>query len=472
MQQRDRQLMTFSSMEYSCMDEGLMPDLKRVKANRLRVVQRQLGGVSFTGRLKQRYREFRRFYPAPVVLLCLAKHSVAMVAKYAYSRVAGSMRIMKLGRVPERATGGGTDSLVYAVRITGGLGDALIIARLVRDLQARLGPDARFDVYFQSPQVVRPFFSIIPGFRECIPAAAFHAAAPFYTFALLANQFVTFVNEHIDYAFLVRNAPEVITLVGNVAAIRQDIDKYIVAHPVLDGAFADLAVRSGHKRYTYLHEMMGIPYGGDRLPLAVDAAVPERHGLRPGQYITVHDGWDNNFKLATHRPTKALPLMTWIDTVRHLKAARPDLRIVQLGGKVGEDIPGVDLNLRKKLSFQESTSILAGAALHLDSESGLVHLCATLGVKSVVAFGPTNAEWFGYPQNANIKPNECGNCWWSTDTWMDVCPAGYDKPICTSSIDARQIADRALALLAEAAGVPAPEVARGRPVSVPINRVS
>jgi hypothetical protein len=440
-----------------------MGDVRREKVNRVRVVGFRGGGTPFFRRLVQRYHDFRRFYPAPIVLAYLAMHGVVFFAKSAYFRIVGPMKILMWGRKRKMFSigantrvqqnghdGGSAPRMIYAIRITGGLGDALIIARLVRDLQGVLGSDAQFDVYFQSPKVIEPFFNIIPGFRECINAASFGATAPYYTFALIANQFITFVDEHVDHRFLIQNNPKVLKIFGSVSAFRKDIDKYIAAHPALDGAFADLAVRGGHKRYTYLHEMVGIPYGGDRLPLVVDSEVPARHGLQAGRYITVHDGWDNNFKMAAHRPTKALPLQTWIDAVRYIKAARPDLTIVQLGGKVGADIPGVDLNLRKKLSFQESTSILANSALHLDSESGLVHLGATLGIKSVVVFGPTNVEWFGYPQNANIRPKECGNCWWSTDTWMDICPAGYEKPVCTGSIDAREIADSALGLLTKA----------------------
>jgi hypothetical protein len=302
-------------------------------------------------------------------------------------------------------------------------------------------------VYFLSPKQIEPFFKSIPGFRESIHIDAFQTAAPHYTFSLIANQFVTFLNEHLNYRALLRKNPKVLSLFGQVQAMRKDIEKYIAAHPSLDGSFADLAVRQGHRRNTYLHEMLGISYGGDLLDIGTSPTACQEFGLTPKKYITVHDGWDTKFKLVAHRPTKALPLQTWIDIVRELKAACPELTIVQLGGKTGDDIPGVDLNLKNKLTFAQSASILAGSALHVDTESGLVHIGATLGVKSVVMFGPTNVKWFGYPQNANIAPKECGNCWWSTDSWMDFCPAGYENPICTDSIDPKDVVLDALLLL-------------------------
>ncbi|MDD5375555.1 transposase [Acidithiobacillus sp.] len=93
---------------------------------------------------------------------------------------------------------------------------------------------------------------------------------------------------------------------------------------------------------------------------------------------------------------------------------------------------GVDITLKNQLDSLESVSILAGSRLHIDTESGLVHVAASLGNRSIVIFGPTNVAWFGYPQNINIAPKQRGNCWWSTNSWMDVCAGGHEIPICTS----------------------------------------
>jgi len=278
---------------------------------------------------------------------------------------------------------------------------------------------------------------------------------------------VTFKNEFIRHRQLLKNDPKVLKLFGQVQAAREDIEKYILDHPYLDGAFADLAVRKGFQRHTFLHEMLGLEYGGDRLELGVDAAGCQKFGLAPRRYITIHDGWDAHFKIAASRPTKAIPPATLAEIVAGLKKARPDLGIVQIGGKTGKIIPGVDYNLKGKTSFAQSMDILAGACLHVDSESGLVHLAACLGVKCAVLFGPTNAAWFGYAQNANILPKQCGNCWWSTDTWMEACPIGHEQPVCTASIRVHEVVERAVALLE-----PAPErrvsLGENRPVLVEV----
>lgn len=306
-------------------------------------------------------------------------------------------------------------------------------------------------MYFHSPKAIEPFFEGLNGFRESIHVEAFVSAAPYYDFAIIANQFVTFANQSLNLSTLTKIAPKVLSFFGSVEAARKGIEKYIAVHPALDGAFADLAVRKGCRRVTYLHEMMGIPYGGDRLDIPVDISMPSKVGLKAGGYITVHDGWDTKFKMLSDRPMKALPLDSWAQIVAEIKALRPDLQIVQLGGKTGSDIPGADVNLKNQLTFLESVSVLAHSRLHLDTESGLVHVGASLGVRSVVLFGPTNVDWFGYPQNINIAPRQCGNCWWSTDSWMDVCAAGHDVPVCTSaaSIAPAEVALRAVAALDE-----------------------
>ncbi|OWJ60212.1 glycosyltransferase family 9 protein [Paraburkholderia caledonica] len=426
-------------------------DLQAIKIRRLRHIDLTSQRTPLLDRSVRRYRELSAIYSQPIVACYFMNRAFAKGWSLMKSTLIKTMKL-RFWKRSDRASepvDGLTGQTVYAIRITGGLGDAIIVARLARDLQALLGSGASFDVYFLSPKTIEPFFRSIAGFRESIHIDAFPTAGPHYTFSLIANQFVTFLNEHLKYRALLNTNPKIISLFGHVQAARKEIERYIVAHPSLDGSFADLAVRQGHTRNTYLHEMLGISYGGDALDIGTNPRTCEEFGLTPGNYITVHDGWDTKFKLVAHRPTKALPVQSWIDIVRELKAARPDLSIVQLGGKTGDDIPSVDINLKNKLSFAQSASILAGAALHVDTESGLVHIGAALGVRSVVMFGPTNVKWFGYPQNANIAPAQCGNCWWSTDSWMDFCPAGHERPTCMGSIDPLKVVSEALRLLNE-----------------------
>lgn len=321
-------------------------------------------------------------------------------------------------------------ALRYAVRVRGGLGDALIIARFIRDLQALFGEKLGFDVFFHSPDVVRFIYLGISGFGEVYGEESYHDSRRNYSFALDCNQYVSFDREILDWSSI-NKFPEESRLIHRVYKStllrREECRLYVDNLPYLDGAFANREVFRGHVRIKYLHYMAGIQYGGDLLDLKLPELPTE---LRGKKYFVVHDGWDNAFELDTSRPTKAIPFDFWVLFVEKIKSKYPDCLVVQVGGAKGEDIPGVDINYRNKVGFAKAVSVLKGAQMHIDSESGLVHFASALGVKSIVLFGPTNLTWFGYQQNVNIPPASCGNCWWSTKDWMDRCPAGYDKPKC------------------------------------------
>jgi hypothetical protein len=84
--------------------------------------------------------------------------------------------------------------------------------------------------------------------------------------------------------------------------------------------------------------------------------------------------------------------------------------------------------------------VLKHSRFHIDIESGLVHLARCFGVRSCVLFGPTPADYFGYPDNVNLRPAECGGCWWINQTWMDQCPRGLSEAICMTGHDPERVA--------------------------------
>jgi hypothetical protein len=87
--------------------------------------------------------------------------------------------------------------------------------------------------------------------------------------------------------------------------------------------------------------------------------------------------------------------------------------------------------------------------MHIDIDSGLVHLAAALGVQSCAVFGPSPAEYFGYPGNINIPPTFCGNCWWVNESWMDQCPLGFPDARCMLEQDPSDVANAIIARLAQ-----------------------
>jgi ADP-heptose:LPS heptosyltransferase len=150
------------------------------------------------------------------------------------------------------------------------------------------------------------------------------------------------------------------------------------------------------------------------------------------RYLTVHNGFDPDFVISRATTTKCYP--HFASVVSELKLRYPQLLLVQIGGATSTPIAGVDVGLIGRTTIPEAAAVIAGAQLHLDNESGLVHMAACLGTRSCVLFGPTDADYFGYPQNINLRPGCCGGCWWTTDSWMDQCPRGFATPPCMDSI--------------------------------------
>ncbi len=335
-----------------------------------------------------------------------------------------------------------------AFAVTGGLGDCLVMARFIRDLAAQIG-DMRFDLFAPNPKVASWAFSNVAGFHAAYHDISFEQTLGDYDASLRLSQFAVVYNDEVRWKS-VRECPELAQLLYNLVQYRPKIDLFVERHPWLDNFLARTAVFAGATRRDFMHLMAGLPYSGDLLPVPQDNATVARLGLRAGQYITVHNGFDTGFVISGRRATKCYPHFGAV--VARLKAAMPHMRFVQLGTVTSEPVADCDLILLNKTSMDQASSIIAQAALHIDNESGLVHLAACVGTRSAVVFGPTPSDYFGYPGNINIEPPICGNCWWMTRTWMDSCAKGFGVPLCMTQQEPDKIADR---ILREVAPLPA-----------------
>lgn len=345
-----------------------------------------------------------------------------------------------------------TSNVTVAFRVTGGIGDHLIAARYIRDLIRAVG-DFRFDVYSSRPEVTRWIFRSFEGFNRTYDEYfSWHSRHYYrlYSLALTVQQFVTIQHDAVQWPRLNNDWPKLPRICENLEQFRhaRDLNEIISAHPRLDGLLGDKAVFTNLNRHDFAHSMSGIAYGGHRLSLSVDPSLKSRFGLGDRPYITIHNGFDAEF-IATYgyasRSTKVYPHFD--EVVAKLRVARPDLYIVQLGTKTSQPIAGVDLQLINATSLDDMAAVIAGSTLHIDNESGLVHLAACLGTLSCVLFGPTPSAYFGYETNINMSPRECGGCWWSTRDWMTNCPRGFEKPVCLDKTPPQVVAEAALRAL-------------------------
>jgi hypothetical protein len=316
----------------------------------------------------------------------------------------------------------------------------------VHDLGAEVEPFS-FDVFAPSPGLAQWVFAAVPGFERAYPDTLDGLSGRAYDLRLRMNQTVVVLMESVRWARL-REAPRMLHSVREMIHFRRrrGLEPYIVNHPRLDNGLARKVVYANRSRNDFLHAMLGIDYGGDQLAIDSDDTALERFSLTGRNFVTVHNGFDTNFVIAGQRATKCYP--HFAEVVTGLKAARPDLIVVQIGTTTSDPIAGVDLNLIGQTSLREVAGLLRATALHLDNEGGLVHLAACYGRCSLVVFGPTPSDYFGYPHNINVDPLRCGGCWWIDELWMDRCPRGMIQPECMLTQPPERIVALALAKLA------------------------
>lgn len=343
----------------------------------------------------------------------------------------------------------------------GGLGDSIVSLPVLYAIHEFFDGWADIDIVTgQNIEALRELYYGIPFVGDIVPCppGAESVLAESYDAMVVANEQVVLQVKDKAQAYI----SDFVACVESGWKRRDAFGLANRVHNLLNNQLANHAVLLGLDRRSLPLYSMGMPNYHETMPAmqlhpgALD--VLERHGLVAGQYITLQDGWDANFPLKTldTRPTKVWPAAAWAALVVEIRARHPNMKIVQLGSaKTGGDIAGVDLNLRGKASLRDALALLKFAALHVDTEGGLVHMARGLHTRCVVLFGPTNAKFFGYARNKNLVP-PCHNCWWMIQDWMSECLRGLDVPECMTHHTPAAVANAVSEILAEN---PAPRAA-------------
>jgi ADP-heptose:LPS heptosyltransferase/ubiquinone/menaquinone biosynthesis C-methylase UbiE len=339
--------------------------------------------------------------------------------------------------------------LTVAVEITGGIGDVALASSLLLQLHASV-PECVIEVFYHTPEVARFVFHQARYVRAIHPAASFAEAARRCDLTLRIHTLVK--SEIRDREKLRRVDPEMADRIQEAIQRFDSFRGFFERGPQFDSLWGRICVREGLDRRTSLGWLTGLPIGGDApwflSPDSNEYAFFERHFAdSSAPYVTVHDGFDNNVRLAPGAATKCWPLRHWTALVSQLKAAKPGLKIVQLGGRNSRCIPGVDLDLVRRTTLAQAAWVLKHAQAHIDTDSGLVHLARALHTRSVTLFGPTDEKFFGYRQNINLTASNCANCWWSTPAWISRCPRDLAEPECMAAIQPERVRDAACQII-------------------------
>ena len=200
--------------------------------------------------------------------------------------------------------------------------------------------------------------------------------------------------------------------------------------PYLDGQLAEIAVAHGGSRITNLGWFTGLDiHQNDPVPLALDNQITQdtlrKLGLTDQTYITIHDGINPHTDPSRSDRTRNWPKTYWKELCALIKHQCPAVQIVQLGGSTSSPFEFVDISLVGKTSIADLPHILKNAHLHIDGETGMVHLSNLTQTPCVVLFGPSKAVYLGYSRNTNIQSQFCAGCMNISKHWMTQCLLGY-----------------------------------------------
>lgn len=337
------------------------------------------------------------------------------------------------------------DRLKIAIHLGGGIGDVIIGCLFVKRFAQKLDCSHQLDVFFD-----QSFGVISPLLENQKYITSFHNIKEFspykYDFVLVLD---------VQFPILKRYARK---KVERLSPFLSDYAKKLRRFADCDFPLAFSVYHTfNHQHWLLINGLTRITgmdvYGilGIRaddtldIPLGDEAATLSKLGLAGEKYITVSRSGDVRNKSANS--TRYWDVEKYGELAALLKARYPDLKVVQIGGPNSLAIENTDADFAGKITFAETLVVLKNATLHIDSESGYVHLRHFLsGGCSAVLFGPTAVETRGYGENINIRSSAC-NCkfceWINGDKWQTCCPRTQsENSTCMQDISPEFVAEK------------------------------
>jgi ADP-heptose:LPS heptosyltransferase len=298
--------------------------------------------------------------------------------------------------------------LKNAVFISSGIGNALLLAPLVKELK-KLGPVAAFSTSpFQAHQIFEGYEDQL--FDQIY--ALDSARGMLRNTGVLKRRFQRIYMDHFaagrkNILFAHANGKEILTTTvpDRLPQLFQRRLKHI-------------APRVEDHEVTRYMRFIDPDFTNEKLSDALfQMTAKPSDGITQRAYITLQPGSGNN-----NTPWKSLALKNWVPVVEHILEHYPDLDIVLLGDHHEEalaaalpDHPHV-VNAIGKTALQALPGILSEAQLHIGNDSGLMHIAGSLGVPTVTVWGGSDPNFYGWhsisPELHTILYTQpsCGPC--------------------------------------------------------------
>lgn len=334
------------------------------------------------------------------------------------------------------------------VHVRGGIGDVAMTRVFVHKLRAAL-PEAEISFCYDSQAVADMIFS--DGLTDRFQRRGYIPQ----DFDLVISGCHLFMFDYYDRERISRLAPQFLPALEKGLSLQKYFKDFAEYTPYLDGQLAEIAIAHGGSRVQNLGWFTGLEVcRNDRAEIKLDPQTARqtlrRLGLEGRRYVTIHDGINTNTDTSSGHPTRCWPQEHWREFARLFKARFPDILLVQLGGSKSRVFDFADVSLVGKTGVADLPYVLDNALLHVDGESGMVHLANLTRARCVVLFGPSKAAYLAYARNINLTSPKCTGCMNVSKYWMTRCLMGYpEKEQCLPAISPRDVFEAAAGALAQ-----------------------
>lgn len=336
-------------------------------------------------------------------------------------------KIMRKGRMSP------DDRISIAFYPTGGLGDYIVSAAILEELQSI--SQCYIDVYVENLM----FGNAIYEQREGVSVEEyryFEKRRNTYDLALMIEHFIHVKN--CNKKRLMALSPELYRKIQYIKSNWNDL--YIDIHKQCwrERILFDRCKLLGLDRWTELRmgEAFAVRTKKVMIPLNEKYKEMWKSVLADDEpYITINCGAGIIKRDGTQ--LKTWSEKSWNEFVRKMKREFPSIHVVQIGAKNDKKIEGIDQSFLGQ-DLELIKWILKNSKAHIDCEGGLVHLATQLGTKCIVLFGPTPIHMYAYNQNINLLGQECGNCMGLHENWAYEC-IYKTKQICMESIKVENV---------------------------------
>ena len=332
-----------------------------------------------------------------------------------------------------------------AIFIGGGYGDYLLAANWIDYLKRIIDENVCIDIFYESKKKKSAFsiFTIEDVRQHLLDEDEYRSESYLASIFVVSFPILKHGNEQTFKEIAPKLAEYILRLRQFNDSIRFECD----LHPFLDCKMSARGVIYRKKRIASLDfdNLLGMTEDYiHKLPVEEDEeGYLCRLALEKNRFILVHRGWDASGPNVDFN-VKGWSLKSCAGLMEKLKSRFSDYKIVLFGADSFQAPPsdGCDLNLIGKTSMEQVKVLLRNAACLVDNEGGMVHLRHALhGGISVVLFGPTSPDFFGYSENINIRSNVCKQwCEWISSDWASKCiRTGRQEAPCMEAITTEDV---------------------------------